>query len=86
MSRLELIGWGVVGFLLCALAIPWFLWGTATTVAGLPIWLWWHIGWMGLASVVFWLFGKWAWGIGIEDGYSSDGSSTTGPNPERGER
>ncbi|ELY45202.1 DUF3311 domain-containing protein [Natronorubrum sulfidifaciens] len=66
MRRLELGGWAVIALVLCGLAIPWFLWGSATVVAGLPLWLWWHIGWMGLASIVFWLFTKRAWGIGIE--------------------
>ncbi|THE64562.1 DUF3311 domain-containing protein [Salinadaptatus halalkaliphilus] len=66
MRRLEVWGWLVVGVVLSALAIPWFLWGDAMTVVGVPLWLWWHVGWMGLASVVFWLFAQRAWGIGIE--------------------
>ena len=49
---------------LVAFAVPWFLWGDARTAFGLPLWLWWHVGWMGLAAVVFWLFTKRAWGIG----------------------
>jgi hypothetical protein len=48
--------WIPVFGLLVAFAIPWFLWRDATTVAGLPVWLWWHIGWMVLASVAFALF------------------------------
>lgn len=48
-------------------AIPWFLWGDARTALGLPLWLWWHIGWMALASVVFWQFTKRAWGVWIVD-------------------
>jgi len=53
---------------LVVLAIPWFLWGNSQVVAGLPIWVWWHVGWMILAAVVFRAFAKRAWGIGIEDG------------------
>jgi hypothetical protein len=34
---------------LVALAVPWFLWGSGRVVAGLPVWVWWHIGLMGLA-------------------------------------
>ncbi|QFU82658.1 DUF3311 domain-containing protein [Natronorubrum aibiense] len=66
MRRLERAGWLAVAIVLCGLAIPWFLWGSAAVVAGLPLWLWWHVGWMGLASVVFWIFTKRAWGIGVE--------------------
>lgn len=66
MHRLEQWGWIGVAIVLGSLAIPWFLWGDATVVAGLPVWLWWHVGWMGLASVVFWLFSRRAWGIGID--------------------
>ncbi|RZH68137.1 DUF3311 domain-containing protein [Natrinema altunense] len=82
MRRNEAGGWIVVGLVLAGLAIPWFLWGSATVVAGLPVWLWWHVGWMGFASLVFWLFTRRAWGIGIEpagsDGDSS-GSREVGP-------
>ncbi|ADD04813.1 DUF3311 family protein [Natrialba magadii ATCC 43099] len=68
MRHLQLVGWLAVAVVLCALAIPWFLWGDSRTVAGIPLWLWWHIGWMGLTSVVFWLFSRHAWGLGIEPG------------------
>ena len=43
-------------------SIPWFLWGNATVVAGLPLWLWWHVGWMALTAAVFRLFARRAWG------------------------
>ena len=66
MGRLELAGWIVVAISLSALAIPWFLWGDSRVFAGLPLWLWWHVGWMVLTSVVFYLFATRAWGIGIE--------------------
>ena len=77
-DRRELVGWIAVAFVLVALTIPWFLWGETTVVYGLPVWLWWHIGWMILASLVFWLFTNRAWGIGIETGpHSSDSSAGT---------
>ncbi|AFZ74315.1 DUF3311 domain-containing protein [Natronobacterium gregoryi] len=66
MRRPELTAWVIVAIVLSALAIPWFRWGDGTIVAGLPLWLWWHVGWLFLASVVFWLFTRRAWGIGIE--------------------
>lgn len=50
-----------------ALAVPWFMWGDSRMAVGLPLWLWWHVGWMALAAVAFWLFTKRAWGIGITE-------------------
>ncbi len=67
MSRtVERYTWGVVFALLIVFAVPWFMWGDTTVLAALPVWLWWHIGWMGLASLVFWLFSRRAWGLWIE--------------------
>lgn len=79
MRRLELVGWLTAAVVLAGLTIPWFLWGDATIIAGLPLWLWWHIGWMGLASIVFWLFADRAWGIGIES--ESEPGDARGPGP-----
>ena len=82
MRRLELAGWIGVALALCALAIPWFLWGTAATVVGLPVWLWWHVGWMLFASLVFRYFAQHAWGIGIEsDPDPQSGAETGGDAP-----
>ncbi|WP_436345795.1 DUF3311 domain-containing protein [Natronorubrum sp. FCH18a] len=90
MRRLPLVGWIAVAVVLSALAIPWFLWGDATIVAGLPLWLWWHIGWMGTASVAFYLFTQRAWGIGIEtgpgDSNGADASNHTSQSTAGGER
>jgi len=58
--------WGVVALVLVAGAVPWFLWGDATVAYGLPVWLWWHVGWMALSALVFAAFARRAWGIGIE--------------------
>ncbi|WP_257300297.1 DUF3311 domain-containing protein [Haloarchaeobius sp. FL176] len=68
-ARTTRAGWVWAGsaVLLSALAVPWFLWRDGTVVAGLPIWLWWHIGWMLLAAVVFSVFARRAWGVGIEE-------------------
>jgi hypothetical protein len=46
---------------LITFSIPWFLWGSAAVVAGLPVWLWWHIGWLGVTAVVFALFSRTEW-------------------------
>jgi hypothetical protein len=53
--------WTFVFVVLVALAIPWFLWGDSRVVAGLPLWLWWHIGWMALATVAFYAFAQSDW-------------------------
>lgn len=61
VQTVRAVGWGVTFLVLIVFAIPWFLWGSATVVAGLPIWLWWHIGWMGLSALVFYAFTRSAW-------------------------
>ncbi len=65
VSTVERYAWPVVFAALIVLAVPWFLWGVDEVVAGLPVWLWWHVGWMALASVLFWLFAQRAWGLGV---------------------
>ncbi|MFB6281856.1 MAG: DUF3311 domain-containing protein [Haloferacaceae archaeon] len=57
--------WAAAFLLLAALAVPWFMWGESTTAAGLPTWLWWHVGWMGLAALLFYAFTRDAWGRGM---------------------
>lgn len=52
---------------LVALAVPWPLWGVDRVAAGLPVWIWWHVGWLGLCTVLFALFarsGAWERGMG----------------------
>ncbi|MFB6165619.1 MAG: DUF3311 domain-containing protein [Haloarculaceae archaeon] len=60
------LGWAVAGLVLVVFAVPWFLWGTSDVVAGLPVWIWWHVGWLCLTAVVFAVFARTAWGLGIE--------------------
>lgn len=67
VSRLERYGWVAALAVIVAFAIPWFLWGNGQMAYGLPLWLWWHIGWMALAALVFWGFAIRAWGVGILD-------------------
>lgn len=66
-TRDELV-WAVTAVVLIALAVPWFLWRSDAVIASLPIWLWWHIGWIALTAVVFKAFADRAWGIGIREG------------------
>ena len=67
------LGWSVVALVLVALAVPWFLWAETGVVAGLPVWVWWHIGWLCLTALVFAVFARRAWGTGIEDRGGVDG-------------
>ncbi len=62
--------WIVAFATLLTFSVPWFLWGTSTVVAGLPVWLWWHIGWLGAAAAVFALFTRTDWDrmMGVDDG------------------
>jgi hypothetical protein len=53
---------------LVVFAVPWFMWGSHAVLAGLPVWLWWHVGWMAVAALAFHAFARRAWGLGIEEG------------------
>lgn len=62
--------------MLVAFAVPWPLWGTELILAGLPVWIWWHIGWLVLCSVVFARFvssGAWERGMGVQPHAATDG-------------
>lgn len=59
-SKTDYLWYGVFAILV-VFAIPWFMWRDATTWAGLPVWLWWHIGWMLVASAAFYAFSRGAW-------------------------
>ena len=76
MDSLERVGWVVGAALFCLLGVPWFLWGDDTIVAGLPLWVWWHVGWLILASALFWLFAQRHWGVGIEPETDRDSTAS----------
>ncbi len=67
MTVTRTVAWTAVALVLMALAVPWFLWDSGAVAAGLPVWLWWHVGWMLLASVVFAVFARTDWGVGVEE-------------------
>jgi len=69
----RLVAWAGVAVVLVALAVPWFLWRSSTVAFGLPVWLWWHVGWMALTAVVFAVFARTDWGIGIEPPADGEG-------------
>lgn len=64
-GRTTSLAWAAAFVVVVALAVPWFMWRDATVVAGLPVWLWWHIGWLGLTSLVFYAFSQRAWGLWV---------------------
>jgi hypothetical protein len=57
--------WGAVFVVLIAFAVPWFLWRDASVVAGLPVWLWWHVGWLAVTALAFYAFSQRAWGLWV---------------------
>ena len=66
-ATIEKVLWALAVLVLVALAVPWFMWGSSSVAAGLPVWIWWHVGWMVLASLVSWAFTRRAWGLGVEE-------------------
>ncbi len=69
---------------LVAFAVPWPLWGVDRVVAGLPVWIWWHVAWLGLCAALFSLFvrsGAWERGMGLrpETGAEAGPGSESGP-------
>jgi len=65
LRRTSSLSWAAVFAVVVAFAVPWFMWRDSTVVAGLPLWLWWHIGWLGLTSVVFYVFAQRGWGLWV---------------------
>ena len=66
-SRRDLV-WIPTFAVLVAVAVPWPLWGVDRVVAGLPVWIGWHIAWLGLCTVLFSRFvrsGAWERGMGV---------------------
>ena len=54
--------------ILVAFAVPWPLRGVDYVVAGLPVWIWWHIAWLALCTALFSRFvrsGAWERGMGV---------------------
>lgn len=73
VSTTEKYAWVVVASVLVVFSVPWFLWGNAATVRGVPVWIWWHTVWMLLTSVAFYVFGRRAWGIGVDETFAEEG-------------
>lgn len=64
--RTRNVVWLAVFLALVVFAVPWFLWGDSTVVAGLPLWLWYHVAWLALTAVVFYAFTRTGWGAIVE--------------------
>jgi hypothetical protein len=69
----ETLAWSIVAAVLVVVAVPWFLWGSDRVVAGLPVWIWWHVGWLLLTTAVFYVFTRRAWGVGVHPRGGGDG-------------
>ena len=86
-SRRDIL-WVPAFAILVAFAVPWPLWGVDRVVAGLPVWIWWHVGWLGLCTVLFSRFvasGAWERGMGLTAGAESIGErSKSGGRPASG--
>jgi len=69
-ERIRTVVWGLTFTVLVVFSVPWFLWGDSRVAAGIPLWLWWHIGWMVVATVVFWQFTRTSWDhyLGVHNG------------------
>ena len=53
--------WVVVFFITTVMGVPWFLWGSSLLFIGIPLWVWYHVGWLLFAVFLFWLFVKTYW-------------------------
>lgn len=85
--------WIATFAILVAFAVPWPLWGVDRVVAGLPVWIWWHVAWLGLCTALFALFvrsGAWERGMGQRPGDDAAGvdAATSGDpiDPTGGDR
>ena len=80
MRRSRDLVWIPTFAILVAFAVPWPLWGVDHVVAGLPVWIWWHVGWLGLCTLAFRSFvrsGAWERGMGL-GGRSPGGEERNG--------
>ncbi|RLE14708.1 hypothetical protein DRJ04_01850 [Candidatus Aerophobetes bacterium] len=63
VTRIKIkILWIVVFFITMVMGIPWFFWGSSSCFIGIPVWVWYHIGWLLFLIFLFWLFVKTYWG------------------------
>ncbi|QAU13670.1 DUF3311 domain-containing protein [Halorubrum sp. BOL3-1] len=86
-SRSDIV-WIPTFAILVAFAVPWPLWGVDRVVAGLPVWIWWHVAWLGLCTVLFALFvrtGAWERRMGRRPTIDS-GSGTAKTADAEGDR
>ena len=75
--------------ILVAFAVPWPLWGVDRVAAGLPVWIWWHVAWLGLCTASFALFvrsGAWERGMGASPDADAVVDAATGDDSARGDR
>lgn len=76
--------WTLAFAVLIAFAVPWFLWRSDAVVAGLPVWVWWHVAWLVVAALTFRAFAARAWGLGVEPRPAADAPDAGEPDAEGG--
>jgi Protein of unknown function (DUF3311). len=59
--RWHQVRWLLIGVVLAAAAVPWWLWQAPLRWGPLPGYVWYHIGWMGLVTLVFIHFARRWW-------------------------
>ena len=59
--RWHRVRWLLIGAVLAVAAVPWWLWQTPLRWGPLPVYVWYHIGWMGLVTLVFIRFARRWW-------------------------
>jgi len=62
MTRLKKgIFWAIALFIIMVMGVPWFLWGSSFLFLGIPVWVWYHVGWLFLVTIIFWIFVRTFW-------------------------
>jgi len=58
---IQRVRWVVIGVILVGASIPWWLWQDPLRWGPLPVYVWYHIGWMVVVTVVFIHFARRWW-------------------------
>lgn len=53
--------WVAIFLVTMVMGVPWFLWRSSRLFMGIPVWVWYHIGWLLFLVFLFWLFVRTYW-------------------------